>query len=355
MNILNNSSHRTQSNHCASLSKLALTGLTLISLSSVSIAAFAGTNASIPAFRTSALNTTVPKFELNVPLPFVASQLPLIETGHPDLNTNGITVVAKKLGLSGKSANNRRGKTRLRSNVDKSDQQSLVMFDASGGFVYKFDNKLHAIPEAQPNLPDDKEALNIARNFLASHNLLQGDIDVDLSKAVFSRAQLSQFDGKSGRILKSFTTGVDVRFEQSWENIPVSGPGSKLYVSIGDGGEVVGVSHILRKGKKTSTQLKTISPYEVFANLTKNKDVQLSVPVGCLSAQIDQFKLVYWSESPKKSQRVAWPVYSIAGQCKDKRGQDLGGFVAYADAALKPAKLPRTKTQHADKDQDNDG
>ena len=354
MNILNRLNKNTQSSHSTSLKKLAVTGFTLISLSALNATVFAATNANIPSFRTSALNSTIPKFELKAALPFIASQVPLIETAMPDLKTNGIESVAKKLGLSGERVNNRRGKTRLRHNLDKPDQQSLVMFDASGGFVYKYDNKLHAVPDAQPKLPNDAEALKIAMDYLASNNLLNDKTDIDLNKVTFARAKLSQFDGKSGRVLKSFTTGVDVRFEQNWGNIPVSGPGSKLYVSIGDGGEVVGLSHILRKGQKTDVLLNTISSFEAFTNLTKNQDVQLSVPDGCVAAQIDQFKLVYWSASPKVSQRVAWPIYSISGQCKDKRGQDLGGFIAYADAVHMPDKLPKTKNQHVDKNQDHD-
>ncbi|GAA3946215.1 hypothetical protein GCM10022278_01730 [Allohahella marinimesophila] len=238
--------------------------------------------------------------------------------------------VAGRLGLDDKLMRNGKGKLATRTRAGTDDQQTLTGFDSSGGFFYRYDHRLHAVPEEQPRLPEAEKAFVIATEYLLKHGLLPDDALAKPDLVSFHQPMLSEFEAKSGRILQSFATSIEVRYPQQWGDLPVTGPGSKLYVALGDGGDVVGVTRMWRSARPTNVMLKTVPAEEAFRQLKVGS--HLSMPVGCATAKIEQFQLAYWSESPKESQRTSLPLYQIQGQCVSETGEGLGGFMGYAPA-----------------------
>ncbi len=287
----------------------------------------------IPAYRTSA-PSEAPAIRFEVELPKVSKRLPVMLVSAPDIG-NQVESLQKKLRLHNKPIETRSGKIILsNSRENEVQQKSLILYAASGGFYFEHEGKVDPVTEKALDLPDDKNAYEIAHDYLKRHELLSDDIETDIGQVQFSRAVLSEFDGRTGRTLRSFDTGIDVRFPQRWEGYRVTGPGSKLYVSIGDGGEVVALTSMHRKAKASGSSLPAIDP-ESAVDLLKKGYGRMSVTPECKTAVVTDMTLAYWSESPKSEQRMALPVYQISGYCDNP--EDLQSFEAFAPAVRNAA------------------
>lgn len=306
----------------------------------------------IPEYRT-ADTGEIPSFKLAAPLPDVAARLPVFTVKPFQGAVEYMEQISKRLGLSGKIVYNDKGKFALRTLAGEKDQQTLSMFEATGGFFYRYDKLIHAVPDRQPNLPDDEKAYDIALRFLKEHDLLPRDAVIDRQRVTFAKSRLVEFDGKTGKTLSEYVTGIDVRFPQLWDGHHVTGPGSKLYVAIGDQGRVLGVTKMWRESAGTPAYLPSIPPELALKNL-QNRQGRLSVPSGCTLASIEQVTLAYWLESPKRQQRTSLPVYTVNGTCYSAEGDDLGKFEGYAAALASTDLRINMEKDRADLSQDDD-
>lgn len=304
----------------------------------------------VPEFRTAQLGTP-PEFKLATQLPKVAEIMPILAVKPFANGERYLRDVAARLNLVGESAKNGNGKLALRDYPKDIQQQTITMFEASGGFFYRYDKLLHAVPEKQAALPDDDKAFAIAVDFLTSSGLMPKDAIVNREQVSFSKPKLTEFYGETGETRREFTTSVEVRFPQFWEGHAVTGPGSKLYVALGEGGKVLGVTKMWREAAATQTYLPTIPPATALEGLLKGQG-QMSVPAGCSTANVEKMDVAYWSSSPRQPQRTALPLYRVEGSCLNAKGQNLGGFEAYTAAVIGADLNLNTEKETPDLEQD---
>ncbi|MGH9893354.1 MAG: hypothetical protein ACREA0_15470 [bacterium] len=285
----------------------------------------------IPAFRTAALPKP-PQIVKEIALPRVPESLPVFEVLPPPRPEEQVRHAAGAFELKSREGSFHRGRADLREETeDPKQQRSLTLFEASGGFFYMHNNRLYSPPEKQPKLPSEEEAHRLAMEFLRKRELLPEDALADLKSASFSRPRLVERDAKAGKKLQEIVTGIEVRFPQAWEGHRVTGPGSKLYVAFGEGGEILGVTRMWRQARKSEAALPSIPADEALELLRRGYGPQ-SFPHDCVKAVVQRMELAYWSENPRTIQRVGLPVYRIQGVCRAADERDLGEFEAYAPA-----------------------
>ena len=329
-----------------------LVGAALTLIAVTATAATAPLMPPIPVFRTAQIGTP-PKLELAVELPAAPSHLAVYALETAPSGKEQISRLAAQLGLGGETLDNGSGKLALRDRPGEDAQQTLTLFEASGGFFYRYDKELFRIPEEQPRLPDEDTAHKIALDYLSQHGLLPRDAGIERDQVAFSRSRLVEFATDSGKTTRELVTHIEVRFPQVWDGQPVTGPGSKLYVAVGPEGKVLAVTRMWREGQASGAMLPAIAPAEALAYMQRSKG-RLATPMGCQNASVEEVSLAYWAESPTVMQRTSLPVYRVQGQCYDAKGLRLGDFEGYAPAVLNESFRLDSGKDHPDPDQDRD-
>lgn len=223
--------------------------------------------------------------------------------------------------------------------TDPSQKRSLSVFAASGAFTYTYDNLVYPGSTTEPRLPARTDAHAMAVRFLRDNGLLPADALTGAGDVAFANAVLSTRDSRDGRILSQISTNLEVRFPRTLDGYAVTGPGSKLYVIFGDGGRIVGVTKAWREVEGAAESLPVVQPEEALRLLQDGAGV-VNAEASCSQAEITRMEVVYWMESPRLEQRVALPVYHLAGRCLSSTGAPAGDFEAYAPAALEAPQVP---------------
>jgi len=219
------------------------------------------------------------------------------------------------------------------SGEDPSRRRTLTVYVASGAFSYAVEDLLFARADQQPRLPSEKEAHELAVRSLKERGLLPSDALIDLQQVHFSRPTLIERSVKEKKNLKEIVTSIEVRFPRALDGYRVRGPGAKLYVAIGEGGKVLGVSKVWRDVTKTGTRLPSIQPEDAIQLLQQGAGVLDADPL-CEQAQVLRMEVLYWMDGPKAPQRNVLPVYRVEGRCLSADRKALRDFQAYAPAVL---------------------
>ncbi|HEY5869470.1 MAG TPA: hypothetical protein VI542_28570 [Candidatus Tectomicrobia bacterium] len=282
----------------------------------------------IPGFRASAPKTS-PRFALTVPVQ-VPAQLGVLKLAPVHTDATSVAQLADRLGLRGEALEENPGRW-LVEDV-KGERRSLTVFGASGGTNFMNLDQLHIAPENTPKLPSDAEAYTHALGFLKERDLLPADFDTRLGTVTFHRPRLIERDMKRNVNQTVIETAVQVRFRQYWQGLRVSGPGSKLYVMLGEGNVIEGLTRMARTATGVDMLLPAVSAAAALDALGQGEGTY-AVPTGCTTAKVTKMEVVYWSDSPRLAQDRSVPVYEIGGDCVDAQGKSLGEFFAYAPAA----------------------
>lgn len=275
-----------------------------------------------------------PEFAVKVPLPTVPVNLNFYEVQPITVNKDYVRRLAAALDLRAKARHLHGGRWEV---VETPKhpllKRSLHVYEASGGFSYEFDSLFFAPMEQQPKLPSEQEAWQLAVGFLKKNGLLPADAHTDIEQVHFSKPTLIERSAKEKKTLKEILTNIEVRFDRVLGGYRTAGPGSKLYVSFGEGGRILGITRIWRDVKKAAQTLPSIQPAQAIQLLRQGAGV-LDADVACVQADVTHIYLVYWMESLKAQQRVSLPVYRIEGKCVSAEEKILGDFEAYAPAVL---------------------
>lgn len=139
----------------------------------------------------------------------------------------------------------------------KQDPSIMFKMDARSGLVVFNRGMEKYNGEYRPNLPEPKEAADIAMNFLKESGMMPKDEEqLKLIHNGGLRAAYVEGGKRSVTVdkLRTLTYGRQI------DGIPVTGEGSKIVINVGDNGEIV--SGIL-KWKHIAGEGKTISPREL--------------------------------------------------------------------------------------------
>lgn len=180
--------------------------------------------------------------------------------------------------------------------VDGKDRH-LIVHSNSGGINYYGPCDLH--PPDPPTLPGDDEAKRIATDFLSKRGLLPTGLE----------AMEVICGGSSGygcaHLLVRFTPhGID--------GVPVTGPGAKFGVRIGDKGEIISAMVAFRREIEPYKAAAIISPAEAYEQFKAGKS---SYPVSASGGKItiQEISLAYWIEAMPEEQQYIAPVYIFEG------------------------------------------
>jgi len=278
------------------------------------------------------------------------------EIKSSDVTTESVTALGRKLGFSGDASLIDNGAKIVMSAGAGEDMRQLTVWTASGAVEYGYVEPEKLYPSEPAELPSQSEAELIAYDFLQQADLLPlgyqslakikdettviagGGYSVSPKYAAEAAPAAApavpswpwKSPAPSAPSAPPGTTYWLVDFPYQVNGASATGPGSKIEVSIGDGGEVVGMLWSWRQMSPLGTD-NIISEQKAFQDLVQGKG-SLDVPLDCRKVVVEQVQLKYWLDPPSEKQDYAVPVYEFKGECLDKNGNHLEDFTGWTPA-----------------------
>ncbi|MFZ2071634.1 MAG: hypothetical protein WAV32_08610 [Halobacteriota archaeon] len=188
-------------------------------------------------------------------------------------------------------------------------KRKLIIYPEGSVTYYDF-SKLGTLPKTALNLPEKDDAIDIATDYLTEKDLLPEDAQVKM----VASDQLSREDTSTGEIIENIDTNLQVIFGRELNSVPVMGPGSKLKIYIGDGGEVIGIHKVWRELEASGTT--GIKPSKSAFEELKQGNLGL-VPPGYDNMTINKVYLAYYEEGPGVEQDHLEPVWVFEGEASN--------------------------------------
>ena len=276
-------------------------------------------------------------------------QAAVYELKTSDVTTQSVIALGRKLGFSGEATFIDGGTKIAMYDGAGDDMRELVAWTASGAVEYGYVEPEKLYPSSPVELPSQPEAELIAYDFLQQADLLPpgyhslakikdettviagGGYSVSPRYAAEAApAAPAAPSAPSEPTAPPGTTYWLVDFLYQIDGASATGPGSKIEVSVGDGGEVVKLVWSWRQMAPVSTG-NIISQQNAYQDLIQGKG-SLDVPLDCRQVIIEQVQLKYWLDPPSEKQDYAVPVYEFTGQCLDKNGNHLEDFTGWTPA-----------------------
>jgi hypothetical protein len=244
--------------------------------------------------------------------------LPLQRTPAPSIDVGEASRLARRLGIGASPRDDGRFV------VVRDERSSLEVFRASGSLRWTLDAHDGEARGADPQLPDEGEAVRIARSFLADHDLASDALrEPTVARSVALRAE------RGGEPV-AVTVARQVRFSYELAGVPVFGPGAKAQVTVGDGGEIVGWYRFWRDA--VAEDLVPVLPadraYEVFKADHAFADLGDDATV-----EVTDAALGYLALPPQEAQGYLVPVWAFSAVTSTEV-LPAYGFTRYVVAAV---------------------
>ncbi|MGB8706779.1 MAG: hypothetical protein WCD72_02360 [Dehalococcoidia bacterium] len=263
-----------------------------------------------------------------------------------DVTTESVTALGRKLGFSGQAGLTDDGTKIVMSTGQGEDMRQLTVWTASGAVEYGYVEPEKLYPTQPAELPSQGEAELIAYDFLQQADLLPSGYQslakikdettviagggYSVSPRYATEAAPSAPSVPAAPTAPQAPTYWLVDFPYQIDGASATGPGSKIDVSIGDGGEVVKLVWSWRQMSPLGTD-NIISEKQAYQDLIQGKG-SLDVALDCRQVVVEQVQLKYWLDPPSEKQYYAAPVYEFTGQCLDKNGNHLEDFTGWTPA-----------------------
>lgn len=276
-------------------------------------------------------------FSLDTSLSSKSEQAAVYKVASPGVTVASVVDLGRRLGFSGQAISSDGGGKISITDTAGGTARQLTVWTASGAVEYGFVEPDRRYPASSSNLPSQDEARKLAYDFLQKAGLLPADYG-SLAKI---QGEIAAIPGGSYSISRSATGKAAPASPGYWlvslpyriDGALAAGPGAKIEVSIGDGGEILQMAWSRREITPVfSGNLK--SEESAYNDLISGKG-SLDVPLASDKAVIKQVRLVYWINSPSEQQDYALPVYEFTGECLDKTGKHLEDFTAWTEALIK--------------------
>ena len=267
-----------------------------------------------------------PEFELATDFPTVPEMVTVYRVIPPDITAEWVTELGRKFGFMGEAGS---GVPNIISmsdlSIDGKTRRGLRVYTNSGGIRYNCPSKLE--PEEYPDypelpsvsLPSYEEAERIAVDFLSERGLLLPDMRVNYVDV--------------GGTYCDVITHLLVRFRRDINGIPVTGPGHKFGVRIGEKG-AIGEVFIVHREIEPYQDVPIKSTAEAYEDLKecKNSVGYYVLPLDCKKVVIEEIYLAYWMDPVRDRQEYVAPVYEFTGECFDEAGNSIGDFTGWVQA-----------------------
>ncbi len=294
---------------------------------------------------------TLEAFKVDLPSyagPSVNPAFELVTTALPDQDTamvyrvnNPIVTVDSvretgvKLGFEGVAGPIDRGTKIAMLDEGKDETRQFSAWIDSGAIEYTILSPDRLYPSYRPVLASEEEARKIAAEFLTQTGLLPSDVasttlgGIEEAEVVNGGTYEVREKGTGRVVEEEYVTHLLVRFSRQIDGFPAAGPGNKLAVRIGDGGEVISMLKVWREvAPCRPVALRSVK--EAFEGLATGGAYY--APLACDRVVVDQVSIAYWFESMDKKQEYVVPVYEFKGKCLDKDGNCIQDFVGWCEA-----------------------
>jgi hypothetical protein len=262
------------------------------------------------------------------------ASVPVYQVTAPAVTADSVTALSLRLGMKGQAAATDDGNRLVVVDSSESNQKQLTVWKATGAVEYGLTDtgKLYSKP-AVP-LPSETDAKKIAYDLLDKASLLTPDMgqyasvekNITIASGGFNTgagiaaAPSAKMDASYWLVSLPYTIG----------GMPATGPGSKIEVTVGGGGEVTRMLWTWRTVQAVFTG-NTRSEQDAYKQLTSGGG-SMDIPMNSSSLIIKKVKLSYWIDNYTVKQDYILPVYEFSGDCLDKNGRLLEQFNGWVPA-----------------------
>lgn len=206
--------------------------------------------------------------------------------------------------------------------VNSENGDKLHFFENEGFYYTTSDRYDDKVPD---NLPEEQEAINIAEQFLKTHDLLPDGFD-----SVWATTETIGVYFPANKTASGYTVAWTIDFSRTLDGIGVDGAGEKLNVVIGDNGKILGV-HVSYRDV-SSYQIKAVKPVDQAYTEMINGNATKSTATTANKVLITEVYLCYWAELAGYGQEYFEPYYIFKGDTvfNDKITKD--GYMALVKA-----------------------
>ncbi len=193
------------------------------------------------------------------------------------------------------------------------EKRFLVTYRDTGAFWYADFSKLNQL-DYKPKLPEANDAAQIAEKYLKENNLLPENALYDgVHQAVYE-----QVEGKEKEKRIRHFNNICVQYRCSYDQIKTYGPGAKIKVHLGEGGEIIGLFYAI-------PQHQAFAKYPVLSRVKLEDILHHKLGVSLDQIKIQDVKLAYHAASCVQKVRFLQPVYifDLAVQPKSKDHRKL--------------------------------
>ncbi len=176
--------------------------------------------------------------------------------------------------------------------------RTLLVFNASGGIWYGDLSALYN-ESYTPTLPDNATAQSMASSFLSQHNLMPAEA----SFSGIANTQSCNEQTTGAALCKKLDVQVMYSFQLG--NLPVSGPGAKIKVTLGNQGQIIGLEYFWRRLASTP-----VGTYVEQNPGPVNKSCQTNA--RATNPQV-QLMLAYYADNGMTMQNYLQPTYICSG------------------------------------------
>ncbi|MGV8129203.1 MAG: beta-propeller fold lactonase family protein [Methanolinea sp.] len=249
-------------------------------------------------------------YPLETDFPIVDESYPVYRTIIPNLTNEEIQQLGALFGVSGEVEDYIPSSGISRITDYSRDPYAIFEFNRnSGAYRYQIPDKVFSDSTSiQPDLPSDEEARIIATEYLQERDLFPADLH-------FSGVSIGSASGDSTHM---FNLTKHVGFTREIAGIPVCNTG--ITVTIGEGGEVVGVTNSVRQYDPVPVRYMEIrTPVQAYERLRAGDLIMR--PLCCTSYYaVRNISLGYWIEDTVSTQEYMLPVYAFA--CHEPSGTE---------------------------------
>jgi hypothetical protein len=262
----------------------------------------------------------------SIALSSAPGQAKIYQVQAPHVTSETVKELGNKLGMKGEAVYEDNGNRIIMQSGSGIDARSLTVWVTSGAKQYSYTDLDMLYPSAEPALPSTADAKEIAYNFLNKLGQLPPGYP-DYNK-VQNLLQVVPANAPSSR--QGGFSNLLVKFPYLIDGVQASGPGARIEVTIGTGGNPLAFLVAWRSlVSPYSTDI--ISQDSAYRNLI-NGQGSMDVPSNTSTFNVGSIDLSYWIDAYTERQDVVQPVYLFKGQSLDNTGKLLEEADAWSSA-----------------------
>jgi hypothetical protein len=157
------------------------------------------------------------------------------------------------------------------------------------------------------NVPSEEEAPILAQQVLSQYGGLPDDAEFFNSYTSY----LKKYNGSTGELIEKWPTHTSVSYTRNIDGMPVVGQTDKIFVALGENGNVLSVYKVWRSLEYSGniTHIITVSDA-----IEKIRNREIISPPSSIRIEIDNITLGYYEKSRQDPEIMLEPVWIFSGR-----------------------------------------